>query len=137
MKRFIIGISIVAILAGLFTVCLIFRPSKTAQITIVKTDWVGKEDYVPTEQSQSYIVKSDDVIHCGGMLDLEVTILKIANNSVTIETNKPMSSQEEPYVNLRTDQTRFTIQKSKSLRLVTPTTGAGDIYIFSLVETDD
>ncbi len=137
MKRIIIGISIVVVLAGAITAHLIFRPSKTAQIAIVETNWSGEKDYVPTEQTKTYEVKSGDVIRCGEIMDLEVTVSKISNDSVTIETNTPMSSIEEPYVNLEADETRFTIPKDKSLRLVTPTLDAGDIYIFSILEIDE
>lgn len=137
MKRIIIAIFIVAVLAGVITAYLIFRPSKTAQIAITETGWVGEEGYVPTEQTKTYEVKSGDVIRCGEMVDLEVTVSKISNDSVTIETNTPMSNREEPYVNLKADETRFTIKKDKSLRLVTPTMDAGDIYIFSILEIND
>lgn len=137
MKRIIIGVSIVAILAGLVTVYLFFSPSKTAQIEIVETDWVGERGYVPTEQTKTYEVKSGDVIRFRGIVDLEVTVSKISNDSVIIETNTPMSDREEPYVNLQADETRFTIKKGKPLRLVTPTLDTGDIYIFSILKIGD
>lgn len=137
MKRIIIGLSIVTVLTGLIAACLVSRPAKTAQIAIVETNWAGEKDYVPTEQTKIYEVKSGDVIRLEGMVDLEVTVLKIVNDSVTVETNTPMSSIEEPYVNLDAAETRFTIKKDESLRLVTPTLDAGDIYIFSMLEIDD
>lgn len=137
MKRVIIVISIVAVLAGVITAYLIFRPSKTAQIAILETNWSGEKDYVPTEQATTYRVKSGDVIRCGGIVDFEVTVSKISNDSVTIKTNTPMSSIEEPYVDLDADETRFTLPNDKSLRLVTPTLDAGDIYIFSILKIDE
>lgn len=137
MKRIIIGISIVAVFVSIITVYLIFRPSKTAQISIVETNWSGEKDYVPTEQTKTYEVKSGESIWCGGIVNLEVTVSKISNDSVTIETNTPMSNIDEPYVNLDADKTHFTIQKNKSLRLVTPTLDAGDTYIFSILEINN
>lgn len=134
-RKMLIGIAVVAVLVGVIAACWIFRPAKAAQIAIVETNWSGEKDYEPTEQTITYEVKPGDVIQCGGMADFEVTILKISNDSVTIETNMPMSSAQAPYVNLKTDETHFTISKNESLRLVTPTLDAGDIYTFSILET--
>lgn len=136
MKRIIIGISIAAVLAGVIAACLILKPQEAVEIKIEETNWCNEPGYVPTEQTRTYEVKSGDIIKCGGLSDLEVTVSRISKNSVKIKTNTPMSNSEESYVDLEASGTRFTISKDKPLRLVTPTLDAGDIYVFSIAGTD-
>lgn len=132
MKR-IICISVAVALAVLAAVRLVFRPPETVQIAIEHTHWAGEKDFVPTHKSETYEVRPGDVIRCGGYLDLEVAVKEISSTSVTIETNTPMSSNEES-LDLLNYKTRFTIQNDEPLCLVTPTMDAGDIFVFSILQ---
>lgn len=109
-------------------------PAETGPVLQVTTSsWSGwSEDYEPEEETYTYAVDSPGAI----MIPPEdgdgfkIELLEIGKDSLSFETESPMSVDDGGGINLMTDQTVFAVKKGQTLNLVTPTMDSGNIYIF-------
>lgn len=108
---------------------------KTADIVVVCSDWNGWDAYYePVEVTEEYTVEEGDTINLDKYSmsdDFNFKIVSIKDKSIIIETNQSMSGSEVdyPYIDLSSDETFFVVLKGEKIKLVTPSTDCGDIYI--------
>lgn len=110
---------------------------RTAAIEISSSDWSGwDESYKSVKTTQIYTVRKGDKISLGGIADLDVTVASVADESVSFDTNTPMSDKKSG-IDLNTKTTKFTLERDNFLQLITPTMDTGDVFVFKLVKAFD
>ena len=103
-------------------------------LTITSSDWSGwskgqgsTDGPRDVEATEGESVRIDD--------DLQVTFTEVEEDSVRIRTNRHMSPKYEGGgIDLRSEQTDFTVERDSTLEIVTPTMDAGTTYEFSFAE---
>ena len=120
------------------------------RLIIKQSSWSGwSKDFKPKEiekeyainLNEKYVVKTTNVsyIKDGKMVEEEKEILsfnisEINDDSIKINTYQVFSDNEDGTINLRTDKKEFVVTTEKSLKLTTPTTDFGEIFIFTLIK---
>ena len=120
------------------------------KLIIKQSSWSGRsKDYKPVEVeneyeiklNEKYIIKTTKVsyIKDGKMLEeerevLSFNIIEVNDDNIKINTYQVFSDNEDGTINLRTDKKEFIITTEKPLKLITPTMGYGEIFIFTLVK---
>ena len=101
-------------------------------LTIVWSDWSGWSEGQGSESSRDVQATKGKSIRLD---DLKVTFTDIEEDSVRIRTNRHMSPKYEGGgIDLRSEQTDFTVERDSTLEIVTPTMDAGTTYEFSFAE---
>ena len=127
------------------------------KLIVEKSSWSGwSRDYKPNIETEQFgdlekylhwenILKTS-IIHQSGKIKyngkttsiskaniefFSFVIMELGENYIIIKTNYPMSEGDNG-INLRSNETIFRIEKDKKVKLTTPSTDAGDIYIFEL-----
>ncbi len=134
-RKRIIAIVVLITIAIIIGVVAILKPEKkempllqAGKIRISKSYWSGERNFKePEPEVSEYDIELNKRINLGGIGDLEIIIVKVNKDSITIKTSIPMSGNEGG-INLRTKKTEFIIEKGKTLHLVTPTMDAGSIF---------
>lgn len=120
------------------------------KLRIKESSWSGwTKDYKPEEiekeyelkDNEKYIIKQTKLIHYEGNERIEkeeelfsFDITEITDNSITIKTYQPFSDYDDNTINLRSDKKEFMITTEKPIKLVTPTTDFGYIFILTLLK---
>jgi len=102
-------------------------------LQIKESSWSGWDrDYKPKEVTRKYnIVLNKKYYTKSGSLQFKV--IKINEDNIIIKTTWPFSDNSKG-INLNSNKTKFKVYYNKVLKLVTPTTDAGDIYYLKLIK---
>ena len=103
------------------------------KLHIEESSWSGWDrDYKPKEVTRKYnIVLNKKYYTKSGSLQFKV--IKINEDNIIIKTTWPFSDNSKG-INLNSNKTKFKVYYNKVLKLVTPTTDAGDIYYLKLIK---
>lgn len=133
-KIIIVIIIIFAIVSNIFLLCFCNQEESSYHLIMTECTWgeYGVSDNIVRE----FEVKKDDIIYSNnkGYGDLTFEIISVSSQSITIKTNKPMSSRksENDGIDLRSEETKFILKKGNTIFLTTPTMDGGANYKLEL-----
>lgn len=109
--------------------------SLTVTMVVTSDAWSGwSEDYEVETVTEEFTVKSGDKVKVDDLIsdeDFIIKVLEVTEESIVISTRNPMSVSEvdEHGIDLSTDETEFEVEKGEKIKLTTPSTDMGSIFI--------
>ncbi|MBE5945729.1 MAG: hypothetical protein E7259_02160 [Lachnospiraceae bacterium] len=106
-----------------------------ATMVVTSDAWSGwSEDYEVETVTEEFTVKSGDKVKVDDLIsdeDFIIKVLEVTEESIVISTRNPMSVSEvdEHGIDLSTDETEFEVEKGEKIKLTTPSTDMGSIFI--------
>lgn len=120
------------------------------KLIIKQSSWSGwSKDYKPEEIENEYEIKLNEKYIIKTVKTsykkedewveeekevLSFNITEVNDDSIKINTYQEFSDNEGDTINLNSDKKEFVITTEKPLKLVTPTTDYGEIFIFYLIK---
>jgi hypothetical protein len=129
---FCLAISIILTLFG----CGSSQPKEPVTLYICRTYWNGFEpDVIPTRKYTAIEnIQVRETYALGEVYgeEFSIKIKRVNTDRIVIKTSMVMSTMgENGGFNLMSDETQFTVTNGKELKIVTPSTDGGTIFIFS------
>ena len=119
------------------------------KLKIIESSWSGWSNDKPEEIEREYDIKLNEKYVIKTEIisykkenewvkeEREVfsfNIVEINDSSIRIKTYQSFSDNDNGTINLHSDKKEFIVTSEKTLKLITPTMDAGDIFILSLVK---
>ncbi len=136
-KKIVIGIIILLVIIAI-SLAIYFYNKKANSYKLILTEYAWSEYGVNSDDKiiREFKVNEGDIIYSENKMfkDITLTIAKIEKDSITIETNEPMSlrKSEDDGIDLLTKETKFVLKRGETFILTTPTMDAGVNYKFEL-----